>query len=393
MRMIFHVGLPKTGTTAIQACLDQRPEQLLQAGFWLPGRREQMADACAKSGNGFELFLKVNSGEPGRSAWDDGIETYFRTVEEEAKAAGCDQILFSSESFSTLTRERWESFATVLKKRDSECLFVLFEREPYSWCFSSWLQQVRRCGVTGWLGFHLRSPANVHHSVYPLATRHILEGLFGHRHQVRAFCFEDHKRDLLATFLSAIGYQGADDWPRQRINPAMTAEEFFLFYHLNKLSKGNLELSVAMLDWLAQNPIATRTKFFFCDPAVQASIYAYLDERGVSYHRREYLDAPNLTEEEFLARFSDLERLTVAFFSRVSDYFFGYQRRIARLIENKLRMHATSPFRAEVPTAFDPVWYLLLHNDVLLHDVDPYRHYAQHGQKEGRRAWIDVSAS
>ncbi len=388
MRMIFHVGLSKTGTTAIQAFLDQRPEQLRKAGFWLPGQREQTAGAPAKSGNGFELFLKIYAANPDAAAWAGDIEAYLRAAVEEAKAADCEQILFSSESFCSLEREKWTSFAQILGRFDCDYLFVLFEREPYSWCFSSWLQQVRRCGLTGWLNVQLRSPKNVHYSIYPLLTGRILEELFTPRHKVRAFCFEDHKCDLLPTFLEAIGYQGDSDSPHQQINPAMTAEEFFLFYHLNKLSKGNLHLTTTMIDWLAKHPIATRSKFFFCDPMVQALIYAYLDEHGVTYRRQDYCGVPNLSEEEFLARFSDMERLAVEFFSRVCDYFTDYHQQIMRLVEHKLLLYAKSPFRSKVPAAFDPVWYLLVHKDILLHEVDPYKHYIRYGQKEGRRAWI-----
>jgi hypothetical protein len=57
----------------------------------------------------------------------------------------------------------------------------------------------------------------------------------------------------------------------------------------------------------------------------------------------------------------------------------------AKLTRIKMRME-NSPFRnsPEIPSDFDPVMYVLLHADLLEHEVDPYEHFANHGKREGR---------
>jgi len=110
MQVIIHAGPHKTGTTAIQQFLQRNIDFLSESGVHVPQRLMTSA--------GHHEVPWALLGWPIKFLVD-GIESSSldRLVERalnDATAAGCSKILFSSEDFSLLNRAQWKDlFATI----------------------------------------------------------------------------------------------------------------------------------------------------------------------------------------------------------------------------------------------------------------------------------------
>ena len=104
MRIIFHIGPHKTGTTAIQQFLQVNSEFLRDSGVYIPrplshdvGHQE-----IAWSLLGWDL------GFIGYEGSDFSLDLYLQNTLSEAVAFRCDSIIFSSEDLSLLSLAQWK---------------------------------------------------------------------------------------------------------------------------------------------------------------------------------------------------------------------------------------------------------------------------------------------
>lgn len=390
MQIIFHVGISKTGSTSIQLFMHKYAKLLHQHGYWIPQLQESQIDTVSLSGNGYPLCLKIGTIDTKEFLNDPSVTNYIMSCIEEARNNKCKKIILSSESFSSLPRQKWIYLATCLDKIDCRYTFIVIEREPYSWYFSSWLQQVKRCAYTGWIDGAFKSEKDIHFSLYPLLTRNVLEKLFLPKHAVRAINFEDNKKDILGAFLEAIEFRPKEKLHIKLANPAMTANEFFLFYNLNKMSKGNIGLTERVLKKFTPQAKNAKGKFFFCNREIQQIIYNFLDTNEASYQKCSYENIQNISEDDFLAQFSGFSRMVTEFYATTFEYFLDYHDNILSLTNYKARLYSKSQYKDKTPDSFNVIQYLLINKDVLFSDIDPYMHYFLYGQNEGRKVFLTV---
>lgn len=169
---------------------------------------------------------------------------------------------------------------------------------------------------------------------------------------------------------------------RVTTNRSLSANEFLLLYAVNKFSNGNAALSAKLHTLILDD--ASSEAFFFISPQARDTVYRYCDAKGINYTKLDY-DAKEIRSEDmYFAELSakdraylDVLKITISFYSD----FFNQSR---QLVIHKYKLYASSEYKALVPKQFDLLVYLTLNEDVLFSNIDPYKHYYQHGAKEQR---------
>ncbi|WP_102960711.1 hypothetical protein [Mangrovicella endophytica] len=125
MRLIFHVGAHKTGTSAIQAFLSKNRDELAVQGIWYaPSAGHMNHSPLAQD------FQR--SGQAGSAAIHECIE--------DGERAGCSTILFSSECFS---EHPFREVAFQESLRGLETLVIGYVRRPDDIVISAYNEIVR----------------------------------------------------------------------------------------------------------------------------------------------------------------------------------------------------------------------------------------------------------
>ncbi len=197
--LIFHIGLPKTGSTAIQAFLARNIGLLGEHGISYPFITEEMASSGGISeGNALHEFVRLAKQEGIVTSYADRAPTFFaRMVENAIEQSEHQTILISGEELSALTV--LDHFREL--SRQHRVRIIAYVRDPYDIVCSSWKQQVKVSGES-------RSfPEFVHDmgrytgrvSINRLAE-FVRSGL-----DVTALSYDSCKSRLIESYLEAIG--------------------------------------------------------------------------------------------------------------------------------------------------------------------------------------------
>lgn len=231
IRLYFHLGTEKTGSSFLQSVFALNRPTLAAQGLWFPkGKRwseAQMRKGDISAGNG-EWLLGLLQGDD----WP-GVQAYLAHVLAEAGAAGCRQIVFSSELLLPLMAEpeRIDRLNRILASMKVASVSVLvFLREPVSQILSLYRHRAKR-GTAGsfgdWALAGYSLPKNLDGLERGLATA-------GWTLQARAYR-RDPAHLLEACFRDWLGIEPPTDWPRQPVNPSLTLSEVELLRHFRKL--------------------------------------------------------------------------------------------------------------------------------------------------------------
>lgn len=247
-RLIFHVGMPKTGSSYLQSMFALNSDLLSQHGLHYP---DSKSTAEARGG------LITSGNFPG---WGG-----LRNVLEHSPAK--KTILFSSELlFLDLTNsqsaEKWKILMELHKHFRVD--FLLFVRNPVAQKISRYQQYVKRRGVTEPLNSWI-----TRQSLPPLEKFLRRSGEFGHT--VYALNYSKHQPNLWRATLKSLGLRGGSRVP-WRVPPHKTVNR--------SLSTGELmvQLAANQLDGWRSSPHLSDV---FCNsaPAVLPAVPA-LSKRG-----------------------------------------------------------------------------------------------------------------
>lgn len=141
MDVFLHIGLPKTGTTTIQAALDQRADALAAAGILLPGGRHRAQQLAA-----YDLL-----GQRIRGDEDDVVPGAFRQMMAEIDACQGRSVVVSEEELGLATRRNVRRIVNGL--RDHRVFVIVGVRDFGRTLVSAWQQSVVMGGTNGWQSF------------------------------------------------------------------------------------------------------------------------------------------------------------------------------------------------------------------------------------------------
>ncbi|MFD1740211.1 sulfotransferase domain-containing protein [Cypionkella sinensis] len=370
--IVIHIGLPKTGSTAIQAFLARNIKLLADHGISYPFITEAMTDSGGISeGNVLHEFVRLAKQEKIQTSYEDRAPTFFKMMIENAIEQS-DQpiILISGEELSALAM--LNDFVELSKRHNIR--IIAFARDPYDILCSSWKQQVKVSGEVRSFETFVRNqwtaPKNL--SISRLA-QFVRQGL-----DITVLSYDACRNNLIAAFLQAINVTA----------PAESMAGFIGNTHNRSLSLEEASLVVMASNYTALNwaphllaRFAKRAAVF-SDPVIaeiDAEIREFLRDDIETLNTR-------LPPDQKLRTFP---RGGIA----LSDLAISYQNvdfLLNTLSEVNVRPAASQSrpsaemIELGLPEDFDAERYLLLNPDVERAGLGAEYHYLNHGRWESR---------
>jgi hypothetical protein len=147
--LIFHIGLPKTGSSSIQAFLAQNRSQLLRHGIDYP------APPKFAKGNGYHFAQSLLPGsDPMRRSPTDALVAAFHDA---IKDCAAERVLVSSELFTFASAEGWSQLRQLCNRQDRSLRLIAVVRNHVDVISSSLIELVRTFGLTDLSPEHIRS--------------------------------------------------------------------------------------------------------------------------------------------------------------------------------------------------------------------------------------------
>jgi hypothetical protein len=235
--LIFHIGTPKTGSSALQVFLAKNRQNLLakHVDYLSIGEIALGAAGKVSSGNGAYLSRCVlRAGAPARMA--DG-ERYIREFFEAVRTSNAEVGIISSELFADADEQELSAIIAELRSKGIVARCFYFIRRQVQCLASAYMQQVKRHGCTEQPADYVRRAYKHirflrHHSFY-------LEqcDLFGSSN-VMCRTYEtaiERKKGLLRTMLNALSIDlEGFDFDVDDVNTSISTRELSIMLLLNR---------------------------------------------------------------------------------------------------------------------------------------------------------------
>lgn len=152
--IILHIGMPKTGSSALQATLYRLSQQMQEQGIYYPipksGGYEWKANRGMVPGNA-QVFVDVVGDEANiNSVLADLEVTLMSSIDARV---GYKKTILSSEVLSILATKRgfWTTLSQIESKLDVRFKVVVYLRNPFSYFLSCYGQAIKAHGFAGTL--------------------------------------------------------------------------------------------------------------------------------------------------------------------------------------------------------------------------------------------------
>jgi hypothetical protein len=276
--LILHIGLPKTGSTSIQAFLAQNRSALLRYAIdYLPPVRyfEHGRPAKIAKGNGQHFAQSLlPTDDPMCLSSNDRFIAAFRDAIENCAA---ERVLLSSELFIFASEDGWSEVVDICERQDRRLRLIAAVRNHADIISSSLIEMTKTFGMIDLSPqrirlFYAHHPALKYSSYFSALRR-----FAGDRVQVLSYDRAVAGRSLMADFLDALGIAIADGtWTepmRLNITPSPEAIAFIRLCNSRKvpafLSNAIAGLYPADRAWTLISPTCAREIQDFFAPEIE----------------------------------------------------------------------------------------------------------------------------
>ena len=278
MRLYLHIGLPKTGSSAIQSWLSAHSEDLAKVGVTYADLVPKAKLEQISGGNGKHVvrFLGVKwHGErvTPRELTREILETYFD---------GESTAIISAEAMANARRPRIRQLLKVLDAAGIDVIVLAYIRSIYDHCWSGYQQMVKGAGYHHELAQYAAD--------YPNAQVDAIRRWSSEFDQIRVMNYDSAKHALIESFVQACELElpAGVKTSISRVNRSLSASERSLLIEVNRqTAKRGLDFRA-----LLANPI------LYANPAAESS-FVY-DPRVLEILREKYQDDVDWLNRSFL---------------------------------------------------------------------------------------------
>lgn len=369
-RIFIHVGVPKTGSSALQAFLSLQADVLERQGISYPFcEAEVTVNAGTCTGNLLHVIQKKATAEGFQSNLA-GLTAHYVpfALDAAVAAARCDTVLVSGEFITPyLTPSLIDYFQTLSRRH--RVTFIGFVRDVHDLTLSGWKQHVKARGETRDLPDYVAAALDKGFFSLRKLCMLLHAGL-----DVRVRNYDTVRRDLVGALATEIGFDPAK---AGFLSQSSGQKNVSLSYWQAKAiilaqSTGSQRLGAMLVNRFLREPDRRRDPYF-----------AQIDAELLQFLRSDLaLLNENLASDEQL-------RTTLRVDADNSE--LGFPPDIVAKIIDTLHQSDASPIvqlksaaHPLLPKDFDPQVYLLRNPDVAAARMDPTYHYLHHGRFEGR---------
>jgi hypothetical protein len=388
-RIVFHIGGPKTGSSALQLCLQSNAEALRERGIdYASSPEPAVATDWARPGNGGKLHSLLMSPEPTDELVDRTLSGYLDT----GHTGIC-----SSELLGQATERAWAAVGESCHRLDVRPEFVMFVRDVYPYCYSTYHQAVKRAGELCSFPEFVFRPWHWHATALRRLSR-----VFGNEN-LHVLHYDSHAEDIEEAFFEAVGieHEELSKLPRSyKVNRRMSRGELDVLVLANRYlrpadSHRLLEMMLYSQDAGAPIPPpsgeildAIKRRFgadvawvndeFFGSKLVVTLSGGY---GVIEQTPQQLLDSSSAEARALAWAFREIAELNDKVNRDLATRLGGLVQDIRDLCSDQ-----TFAKHPQIPPDFNPFMYLICNPDVVVARVSPYEHYIRWGRNESR-AW------
>lgn len=370
LRIFIHVGVPKTGSSALQAFLSLHADALERQGICYPFREADVTvteRTC--TGNLLHRMQTKASVDGFQSNLAGLVEHYLPfAIDEAVSAARSEIVLVSGEFITECLTPAMVDYLRALSSRH-RVTFIGFVRDVHDLALSGWKQHVNANGESRDLPDYVAAVLG-----QGFFSLHKLCMLLRGGLDVRVRNYDAVKRDLVGALAEEIGFDlGKAGVSRQSIGHKNLSLSFWQAKAIILAeSTGSLRPAAVLVNHFRKQPDRRRDPYF---AQIDADLLQFLHE-----------DLALLN-----AHLSSAEQLRTTPRPEVDGSDLGFPADIVAEIIEALHQNGASsitqpkpPAHPLLPKDFDPQIYLLRNPDVAEARMDPTYHYLHHGRFEGR---------
>ena len=224
-KLYLHIGLGKTGSSAIQSWLSLNEEALAQQGFDYVGSPPDAKAGKISSGNGVKLARMC-----AEEQWEQ-VENLICNVYFNKNS----QAIISSETLIWLSAEQLDQLKVISQIHNIEVIIIAYARSVYEHAYSNYLQGVKRGGQTK----QFRDLPNLLKLISFSGQLDVLKKYHEKFNNVKILNYDQHKSRIFESFSSAIGFNSAHaQSPSQKVNRSISKIELDILLQCNRLHEG-----------------------------------------------------------------------------------------------------------------------------------------------------------
>lgn len=369
-RVFIHVGVPKTGSSALQAFLSLHAGALEQQGisYPFPEAEVTVTDGTC-TGNLMHVMQKKATADRFQSNQAGLTATYLPfALDAAVVAARSDTVLVSGEFITQHLTQGLIDYFHALSRRH-HVTFVGFVRDAHDLTLSGWKQHVKAKGEARDLPDYVA--AALEQGFFSLRKLCMLlrGGL-----DVRVRNYDMVRRDLVTAFAEEVGFEvGRASVSGQSIGQKNLSLSYWQAKAIvMSQSTGSHRLGAVLVNRFLNKPDRRRDPYL---ARIDADLLQFLQDD---------LDLLNIC-------LAPSEQLRTTPRTEADGTDLGFPPDVVMEIIEALHQSGTlaiappkPPAHPFLPRDFDPQAYLLRNPDVVAARMDPIYHYLHHGRFEGR---------
>lgn len=375
MKIYFHAGGSKTGSSFIQNYLNNISNELINYGYSYRNCGDFKGGIT--SGNGEVLVNHLLQG----TLTKDIILSYFYS--------SSDVAIISSEYVESVSVDALKYFFEMCFSLSIDVFFIYFIRDPFSCSLSAYDQSIKRHGYSNDYAFFIDGYDWIHADFLRKITSFLSSD------QIFVLNYNACRRDLSGAFFQSIGlkyqkkkFEFSKD--TEVVNRSLTRRERTFLKKMNQsfgqgYSRFFSDLILSLYPYEKYEPDSiiwqNVNSSKFDDDLIWVNSNFFESEEGISsgfdlVSSYKPIDESNSNCDFFYTNIVLHILKNLAGIKSVGDNAL-----IAKLISVGL----TDYSYGDLPDGFDPVRYLVFNPDVLALDLDPVEHYLANGQYEDRK--------
>ena len=379
-RIYFHIGLPKTGSSALQFFLSRNAAALGVLGVSYPfPEKTETSDITSWSGNIlagiYQLERQLGNGtaRPTGARQKAIVDRHFATVVNAALSSSDHSIIVLSGEF--MAHHLSENNLAYMKDlgKHNDVSIVAFIRDVYDHAMSSWKQNVKadgyRCSFDAYVKANLDNGRSQIQGLSFISKSGI---------DLKIVNYDYHKNGLASKFMQVIGLDPAS--PGIFYEEDRMANPSFSYWQCKSIVTAHEQIGSSYLSAMLVNQFHA-SQDARKDPVI-SDVDALIMNRlsaEIAWVNAHLPVSERLRDKQRTGTFSEdppFYNADVAqLMATIGDYITAVK--IPKNVSEEL-------LATGLPADFNPEEYLLLHRDVAVAKVGAAQHYLEHGRLEGR---------
>ncbi|MEW6994805.1 hypothetical protein AADZ84_11125 [Colwelliaceae bacterium MEBiC 14330] len=243
--LFLHIGLSKTGSSAIQSWLSLNVDKLKKQGFDYADLSPSAKKGKITAGNGVALFHACNQ--------KDWLEV--ERLISKVYFLSCKKSIISSETLQEISLESIKRIQNICDQLSIKVSVIAYARSVYELLYSNYLQGVKRHGFT----FNFGEREKLSYS----SQRTFLQNYYSiFVKQLKLVNYDSVSKDIFSSFANCIGFNSSELLIKdKKVNRSLTFTESQVLIDLNKIHKGVFSCQIS--DYLIENEPEKLTSVFY----------------------------------------------------------------------------------------------------------------------------------